>query len=47
MNLKKKKKALRAVIFRTSRDVDRQLTDYKNIILIHQIHHTFKNAVLM
>ena len=46
MNLKKKK-ALRAVIFRTSLDVDRQLTDYKNIILIHQIHHTFKNAVLM
>ena len=47
---KKKKKTLRAVIFRTSHVVDRQL-NYKNmtldLILIHQIHHTFKNAVLM
>ena len=45
MNSKKK-----AVIFRTSHDVDLQL-NYKNItldlVLIHQIHHTFKNAVLM
>ena len=44
------KKALRALIFRTSHDVDRQLND-KNVtldlVLIRQMHHTFKNAVLI
>ena len=47
---KKKEKTLRVVIFRTSHVVDRQL-NYKNmtldLILIHQIHYTFKTAVLM
>ena len=45
-----KKKALRAVILWTSHHFDRQL-NYKNIsldlVLIHQIRHTFKNGVLM
>ena len=42
-----KKKALRAVIFRTSHDFDRQL-NYKNRSLdLVLIHHTFKNAVVM
>ena len=48
-----KKKGLRAVIFWTSHDFDGQLNYNQyiyislDLVLIHQIHHIFKHAVLM